>query len=142
MREMTGRPNLQAGRRFAAAALTLALAMAPPPLLAQAPPQGQPPSIDAQISQLHQRLAITPAQEGAFAAFANVMRDNARAAQGLRPPGPNISAVDGLRLSIQALQLEVTSLQKMLPALQTLYGTLSPQQKATADQVFNQPPGN
>lgn len=116
-------------------------------LLAQAqrgPPPGQPvqppPSVETSIAQLHQELHITPAQEGAFSAFAGVMRENAGAAQSMAPPGSRLSAVAGLRLSIQAMQQELAGLQRLLPALEALYASLSPQQKQIADRIFTQPP--
>jgi protein CpxP len=132
-----------------AAGLALVLAVTPATeLLAQAPPQagqqkqqGQPPSIDALISRWHQQLKITPAQESAFNALATIVRSNAQAAQSQPAPGQNVTAVDGLRLTIQAMQTEVAGLQKLLPTLEALYGTLSDQQKQTANKVFNQPPG-
>jgi periplasmic protein CpxP/Spy len=132
-----------------AAGLALVLAVAPAAeLLAQAPSpagqpkqQGQPPSVDALISRWHQQLKITPAQDSAFNALATIVRSNAQAAQSQPAPGQNMTAVDGLRFTIQAMQIEVAGLQKLLPALEALYGTLSDQQKQTANKVFNQPPG-
>jgi hypothetical protein len=101
-------------------------------------PQGQ--NVEAGIAQLHWQLRITPAQETAFAAFANVMRENARMATGSAPPA-NADAVYQLQAAIQFGQQEVDGMRRMLPALQSLYAALSPQQRAIANQVFQRGPG-
>lgn len=111
-----------------------------PLLLAQARPAGPGPNVEADIAQLHQRLQITPAQEPQFAAFAAVMRENARAMPAGPPPG-NPNAVEALRLAIQYGQQDLDGMRRLLPALQTLYASLSPAQRRTADQVFRQGPG-
>ena len=112
-------------------------------ILAQAKPNPQPvPNAEANISTLHQKLQITPAQEAQFTAVVNVMRENARAAASApqRPPA-NAPAVDDLRAYIQYSELELAGLKRLLPALEALYSTLSPTQKKTADAVFRQGPG-
>jgi hypothetical protein len=103
----------------------------------QAPP-GQ--NVEAGLAQLHRQLGITPAQETAFAAFANVMRENARRATGSPPPA-NADAVYQLQAAIQFGQQEVDGMRRMLPALQSLYAALTPQQRAVANQVFQRGPG-
>lgn len=100
--------------------------------------QGQ--NVDSGIAMLHQRLGITSTQEPAFAGLANVMRENARASMG-GPPPANADAVEQLRLSIQYGQQEIDGMRRMLPALQTLYASLSPAQRAIANQIFRQGPG-
>lgn len=108
-------------------------------MLAQAPVQ-QPPNVEANIAELRQRLAITPAQEPQFNALANVMRENARQMASPPPPG-NVGAVEGLRLAIRYGQQEIDGMRRMLPVLQTLYASLTPAQKQAADAVFRQGPG-
>ena len=109
-----------------------------PLMLAQAP-AAPAPNAEANIAQLRQRLGITPAQEPQFQAFANVMRENARVMPSA--PAPNVNAVEGLRLAIRYGQQEIDGLKRMLPALQALYGVLSPAQRQAADQIFRQGPG-
>jgi periplasmic protein CpxP/Spy len=104
---------------------------------AQAPP---PQGVEGSIAMLHQRLGITPAQEPAFAALANVMRENARMAPG-GPPPANADAVYQLQLSIQYAQQELSGMRRMLPALRQLYANLSPTQRTIANQLFRQGPG-
>jgi hypothetical protein len=98
------------------------------------------PNVEAGIAQLHQQLGITAAQEPAFAAFADVLRQNARMAAGSPPPA-NADAVYQLQAAIQFVQQEVDGMRRMLPALQSLYATLSPQQRAVGNQVFQRGPG-
>jgi periplasmic protein CpxP/Spy len=122
----------------------LIIGLAPAMARAQARPNAPPPAqnVDANIASLHQRLQITPAQEPPFSAFANVMRENARAEAGLpHGPPPNATAVDGLRAFIQYNEVELAGLKKLLPALEALYAALSPAQRKSADTVFLQGPG-
>jgi LTXXQ motif family protein len=100
----------------------------------------QEPNVESSIALLHQRLGISAAQEPAFNALANVMRENARMQTG-GPPPANANAVYALQLAIQYGQAEVDGMRRMLPALQGLYATLSPQQQAVANQLFRQGPG-
>jgi periplasmic protein CpxP/Spy len=108
-------------------------------VLAQAP-AATAPNVEANIAQLHQRLAITPAQEPQFNALADIMRQNARIMPSAPPPA-NGSAVEGLRLAIQYGEQELDGMKRLLPALRALYARLSPAQRQAADQVFRQGPG-
>jgi periplasmic protein CpxP/Spy len=111
-------------------------------ILAQAAPPPPPPNIEANIANLHRTLQITPAQEGAFNAFATVMRENERAeASAPHQPAPNASAVDELRAEIQYDEVELAGLKRLLPALEGLYAVLTPAQKQAANAAFRQGPG-
>jgi hypothetical protein len=111
-------------------------------ILAQAPPAPPPPNVEANIANLHRTLQITPAQEGAFNAFATVMRENERAeANAPHQPTPNASAVDELRAEIQYDEVELAGLKRLLPALEGLYAVLSPAQRQAANAAFRQGPG-
>jgi LTXXQ motif family protein len=115
---------------------------APTIMLAQARPNPPPPDIEANISSLHQRLQISPAQEAQFSAVANALRANARAeATAPHEPPPNASAVDELRAEIQYDETELAGLKRLLPALEALYASLSPAQRQAADMAFRQGPG-
>jgi hypothetical protein len=85
-------------------------------------------------------MGITPAQEPRFAAVAEIMRENARAAAQLRPP-TNPNAVEALRMAIQYGEQDLAGMRRLLPALQALYASLSPAQQRAADMVFRQGPG-
>jgi LTXXQ motif family protein len=112
-----------------------------PMLLAQAQPAQPRQDVEANISELHQKLQITAAQEPPFGAVANVMRDNARLEASVPQPTANATAVDDLRVYIKYSELELAGLKKMLPPLEALYATLSPAQKKAADAIFRQGPG-
>jgi len=112
-----------------------------PMLLAQAQPAQPRQDVEANISELHQKLQITPAQEPQFGAVANVMRDNARLEASVPQPTASATAVDDLRVYIKYSELELAGLKKMLPPLEALYATLSPAQKKAADAIFRQGPG-
>jgi periplasmic protein CpxP/Spy len=121
-----------------ASAPQLMLAQAAAPMPAPAPPQ----NVEANISSLHQRLQITPAQEPQFSALANVMRQNARVEESApQAPPANASAVDYLRAEIQYDEMELAGLKRFLPALEALYATLSPTQRQTANGIFREGPG-
>jgi len=137
-----------AGRSLATTAAFSALLIAVgAPCAAQILAQGgsnrpPPPNVEANISNLHQKLQLAPAQEAPFNAVANVLRENARAeASAPHQPPPNATAVDELRAEIQYDEVELAGMKKLLPALEALYATLSPAQKKTADGVFRQGPG-
>ena len=133
---LLGCATIAAGSQIAAAETPAEI------LLAQAQPAAPPQNVDANISILHQRLQITPAQEPQFNAVANAMRENARAeASAPQQPPAGATAVDDLRAYIRYSEVELTGLKKMLPALEALYATLSPTQKKAADATFRQGPG-
>jgi hypothetical protein len=117
--------------------------VSPDVMLAQARPSSPPPpDIEANIASLRQRLQITPAQEAPFNAVANVLRGNARAeASAPHQPPANASAVDELRAEIQYDEMGLAGLKRLLPALEALYASLSPQQRQAADMAFRQGPG-
>jgi periplasmic protein CpxP/Spy len=111
-------------------------------ILAQGRPAPPPPSVEANIANLRRTLQITPAQEGAFNAFATVMRENEKAETSApHQPAPNASAVDELRAEIQYDEIELAGLKRLLPALEGLYAVLTPAQKQAANAAFRQGPG-
>lgn len=125
------RASRRAGPIVAAALLLTCLAAAP--AIAQAPPGGGP---EALIAQLHAAVRPGPQQQSQFNAVAQVMRDNAAAEQRIQPPSQQANAVEQLRTGIQIDQVELEGMQKLLPALEALYGVLTPQQQRAADGVF------
>jgi len=52
------------------------------------------------------------------------------------PPAGAPTAIQSVTAAQAAAQSEADALKKLLPALQTLYGVLSAEQKRTADQLF------
>src|SRR5579883_1729044 len=97
--------------------------------------------IEARIKSLHDRLKITPAQETQWNAVAQVMRDNAQRMQELiqkRQAGGTMTAVDDLRSYQEVADAHSQGLQKLIPAFQALYDSMSPEQQMNADAVFHE----
>ncbi len=68
------------------------------------------------------------------------MRDNAKAMDAIYQQRAeklaSMTAVDNMQSFAQIEQERAQDMQKLVPAFQTLYGSLSDQQKKTADQMF------
>ena len=118
------------------------MAQARGPAAGNAPPAGAPQSptaqVDRKIADLKKQLKITPQQEPQFDAFAQVMRSNAQELdQAMRqaPSGPP-NAVEELKRFAQFTETQANGLKRLVPALQSLYDSLSDPQKKTADQVL------
>jgi hypothetical protein len=96
--------------------------------------------VERRISSLHSRLKITPAQEQQWNAFADVMRANAQAMDqtyaSREQQVQQMSAVQNMQSYAQMAQEHAQDVQKLVPAFQTLYDALSPEQKKIADQTF------
>lgn len=135
--------------RLAAAAL-LAAALGSAPALAQSgsdQPAAQSQAqtrrmmrVEQHITDLHRRLGITAAEEPQWSAFAQVMRDNAKhmeqAFQARAKAGPDMNAVQDLQSYAAIAQAHADDMQRLVPAFQALYATLTPAQQKTADTVF------
>jgi hypothetical protein len=96
--------------------------------------------VERRIADLHSRLHITPQQSQQWDQFAQVMRDNAKAMDTIYQQRAgrlgSMTAVDNMQSYAQIEQERAQDMQKLVPAFQTLYGSLSDQQKKTADQMF------
>jgi periplasmic protein CpxP/Spy len=96
--------------------------------------------VERRIADLHGRLHITAQQSQQWDQFAQVMRDNAkemdRIYQQRAEKLGSMSAVDNMQSYAQIEQQRAQEVQKLVPAFQTLYASLSDQQKQTADQMF------
>src|SRR5690348_6773887 len=123
----------------------------PQPAQAQSP-AGQKPAaasnpapaaenpVEAHLAQLKTQLNITAAQQPKFDAFAKVIKQNAEtmdAAMQKAQQSTQQSAVEGLRAAANLTQTEADNLKRLVPALEALYASLSPEQKRTADEMFN-----
>jgi protein CpxP len=92
------------------------------------------------INYLHGQLRITPAQEPLWAGLTQVMRDNATALAPLlreqfqATQGGNAIEMLGAGEKLDAAQLD--GLRKFIAAFQTLYDSMSGEQKKIADYVF------
>jgi len=121
-----------------------------PTLLAQADTAAKPDKkarqspterVEARIKSLHDRLNITAAQETQWAAVADAMRDNAKtmeAAIQQREAAKSMTAVDDLKAYQAIADAHAQGLQKLIPAFDALYASMSDDQKKNADTVFSQ----
>jgi protein CpxP len=96
--------------------------------------------VERRITDLHGKLNITSQQSQPWDQFAQVMRDNAREMDEVYKQRAeklgSMSAVDNMQSYAQIEQQRAQDVQKLVPAFQTLYSSLSDQQKKTADQIF------
>ena len=101
--------------------------------------------VDRRITELHTKLQITPAQGQKWDQFAQVMRDNAKAMDQLYADRAqklsSMSAVDNMQSFQTIEQARMQGMQKLVPAFQTVYDSLSDQQKQAADRAVPQPVG-
>jgi hypothetical protein len=156
-----------AARTIAAAALLAALALAGPECaaagdIARTPTAGTPPAqvmmaqataspptaanasgvgrVEARISMLHTKLAITPPQEELWKNVTQVMRDNAQAMETLTEAraarAKSMTAVDDLTSYAEIASAHANGLTKFIPVFQALYADMSDAQKAQADTLF------
>jgi periplasmic protein CpxP/Spy len=125
------------------------LAQATPAAPAPAPAPGATPHkarrtptdrVELRIKQLHSELKITPEQEPQFDAVAQAMRDDAKGMEDAiaqRREAKSMTAVDDLKAYQAIADAHAQGLQKLIPAFQALYDTMSPEQKKNADAVFS-----
>ena len=97
-------------------------------------------TIDTRISHLHDKLHITEAQAAQWDAVAQTMRDNEKAAVDLvkdkRQNAATMTAVEDLRAYQQIAEAHAEGVKKLAVSFEALYDTMSPEQKAVADEVF------
>jgi hypothetical protein len=97
--------------------------------------------IERRLAFLHQRLAIAPAQEGAWTQFASEVRATETQPRNMlareREAAGNV--VQRLELRQRVLERRSADLDRVLRALRPLYASLSDEQKRTADQLLFRP---
>ena len=94
------------------------------------------------LQQVHDRLGITPAQQPQWDAVVAALRDNAVALRA-NPAGAavrsgSLDAVAELRAASDLARARADALARMVPPVEALYASLSPEQQHTADQVLDQ----
>ena len=131
---------LPAWAQTTTAPATTAHKAAPNHSTARQPGESMQSLVDRRITELHTRLHITQQQGPQWDQFAQQMRDNARdidqAYQQRAARLASMSAVDNMQSFSDIEQQRAQDMQKLIPAFQTLYASLSDQQKQTADQLF------
>ena len=95
---------------------------------------------EKRITDLHAKLAITPAQEPLWSSVADVMRDNAKKmdelTQARTQNATTMTAVDDLKSYGAIADAHADGIKKFTPAFSALYDSMSDEQKATADSMF------
>jgi periplasmic protein CpxP/Spy len=96
--------------------------------------------IEKRISNQHDKLHITAAQETQWAAVAQAMRDNAKSMDALikdrSANAASMTAMDNLRCYQKLAEAHEDGLKKFIPAFQSLYDSLSEDQQKVADAAF------
>ncbi|MBB2202145.1 Spy/CpxP family protein refolding chaperone [Gluconacetobacter tumulisoli] len=109
---------------------------------AHTPRDQTPDQVEAHIASLHQQLAVTPAQEQPWGAFAQLMRDNAErfhdAIAQRRDRLPSMSAADNMQSYADLVTQRAQDLQALNMAFRTLYNSFTDVQKKQADTLFRQ----
>lgn len=109
---------------------------------AAAPAKVETATVEARIKDLHGKLKITASEEPQWQQFTQVMRDNAKTMDDLEAQRTQnqaaMSAVDDLRSYRDFTQAHVDGLAKLVPAFESLYDSMTPDQKKNADTVFAQ----
>jgi predicted small secreted protein len=96
--------------------------------------------VEARIKSLHARLKITSAQEPQWSAVAVEMRENAHDMQQAieqRQQARSMTAVDDLKAFEAIADTHSQGLERLIPAFQALYDTMSDDQKRNADALFS-----
>jgi periplasmic protein CpxP/Spy len=133
------------GAAFAQA--TSPAATPPTPTPHAATPAGQntprrlaPQAVEQHIDRLHAQLRITAAQQQQWDQFAQVMRDNAaNMRQAIEQRGTQLASMNAaqdMQSYAQLAQQHAQDMQKLSATFQTLYDSMSPEQKQNADAVF------
>jgi Spy/CpxP family protein refolding chaperone len=99
--------------------------------------------VDTRLGELKTTLKITAAQEPAWDAFAGKVRQQAEAMQSLRAKFGEASgpAPDRMAQRVEFMKQSVAGMESTTAAMKALYAVLTPEQKATADQIFGAGPG-
>jgi periplasmic protein CpxP/Spy len=99
-----------------------------------------PQAVEQHIDRLHTQLRITSAQQQQWDQFAQVMRDNAaNMRQAVEQRGTQLASMNAaqdMQSYAQLAQQHAEDMQKLSTAFQTLYDSMSPEQKQNADMVF------
>jgi periplasmic protein CpxP/Spy len=102
--------------------------------------QNKVSTVDQRITELHTRLQITPAQQAQWDQFSEVMRANAQDMDATfktrMEAMPTMTATENMQSYAQVAMGHAQDVQKLVPVFQTLYDTMSDDQKRTADQIF------
>jgi hypothetical protein len=95
---------------------------------------------EARIKQLEEALQFTPAQKDLWNNVTLVMRENAKGMDALRKERADVTAtlnaVDSLKFHSQITETQLEQLKKLIPPFETLYVSMSVEQKASTDAIM------
>ena len=108
---------------------------------AAAATSNKPETVEQRIVSLKASLKITSDQEKKWDAVAGAMRENAGAMDKLitakrAQKAASMTAVDDLKTYQEFSQAHLDGLKNLIPDFKALYDSMSADQKANADQVF------
>lgn len=97
--------------------------------------------VEIRIADLHRKMQITPEQEPRFKAYADALRANAQAMQGLfaqRTADADMSASARLHWYARLTATHAENINRLVPLFDALYQGLSEPQKQGADAAFEE----
>lgn len=96
--------------------------------------------VEMRINDMHAKLRIKPEQEDQWQQVAQVMRDNENAIKPLiedrKANARNMTAIDDLHSYAAITEAHVEGIKKFTPAFETLYASMTDEQKKQADSLF------
>ncbi len=96
--------------------------------------------VEKRVNELHAKLKITDQQSAQWEAYAKTMRDNADATdKAFLDRAQKLSALnadDAMQSYAKLAQMHADNMQRLAASFSALYGTLSADQKKTADKLF------
>jgi len=105
----------------------------------------QPNRVAAQIKELHNKLQIAPAQEKQWEEVADAMEGTAKEVRtklterAEKVKTSSLTAVDELHAYQDLQQVQYDGVKRLVGPFETLYASMSPEQKKNADEVFEEP---
>lgn len=128
---------------FAAAGMAVALLSTP--ALAQANGNGDrmlDQRVQQHITQLHQELGITPAQQQQWDQFARTMWQNAHQMHDVLQQRAerigSMNALEDMQSYAQLSEVHAQDMQRLSSTFRSLYESMSPRQQQNATQIFRQ----
>ena len=127
--------------------VTIAFAISNPSQAVSADPVQKPPAkvskvdrTETRIKDLQAKLKITPAQEDLWKKVTEVMRDNAKTMEALHlarvDKAKAMTPVEDLKSYSEIAQAHADGLKNFIPAFESLYASMSDEQKKEADTLF------
>jgi hypothetical protein len=97
--------------------------------------------VEARITELHAKLAITSAQEDLWSHVTQVMRDNEQAMESLHRTrserATTMTAIEDVKSYAAIAEAHADGLKKFAPVFEALYASMSDAQKKNADTLFS-----